>query len=69
VALLFEGYVADPRSLVEFPECVAFFRAVDRQWSYWLHFLVARPDSLNLAFLLLADVRPLPRGGDQRSFG
>jgi hypothetical protein len=68
VALLFEGYDSDPRSLVEIPECVAFFRAVDRQWSYWLHFLVARPDALNLAFLLLADVRPLSLDGDRRTF-
>lgn len=68
VALMFEGYDADPRSLVEIPECVAFFRAVDRQWSYWLHFLVARPDALNLAFLLLADVRPLSLGSDHRTF-
>jgi hypothetical protein len=68
VGLLFEGYDADPRSLVEIPECVAFFRAVDCQWSHWLHFLVARPDALNLAFLLLADVRPLSLDGDRRSF-
>lgn len=68
VALMFEGYDSDPRSLVEIPECVAFFRAVDREWSYWLHFLVARPDALNLAFLLLADVRPLSLGSDRRTF-
>ncbi len=68
MALMFEGYDTDPRSLVEIPECVAFFRAVDRQWSYWLHFLVARPDALNLAFLLLADIRPLAIAGDSRTF-
>jgi hypothetical protein len=68
VALMFEGYDSDTRSLVEIPECVAFFRAVDREWSYWLHFLVARPDALNLAFLLLADVRPLSLNSDRRTF-
>jgi hypothetical protein len=68
VVLLFDGYDADPRSLVEILECVDFFRAVDRQWSYWLHFLVARPDALNLAFLLLAEVRPLSLDSEHRTF-
>lgn len=34
-----EGYDDDPRPLPLIPECVRFFRAVDAQWGYWLHFL------------------------------
>ena len=51
--LLFEGYDADPRNLREIPACVSFFREVDRQWSYWLHFLVPSADMINLALLML----------------
>lgn len=68
VALMFEGYDADARSLVEIPECVRFFRAVDRQWSYWLHYLMPQPDVLNLAVLLLADVQMMSVEGDRRQF-
>src|SRR6218665_1424675 len=41
-----EGYDDDPRPLVLIPECVRFFRAVDAQWSYWLHFLLPLCDQL-----------------------
>lgn len=68
VALMFEGYDADPRSLVEIPECVRFFRAVDRQWSYWLHFLMPQPDVLNLVVLLLVDVQMTSVESDLRQF-
>lgn len=50
----FDGYDADPRELYQIPECSAFFRAVDRQWSYWLHFL--EPSLIGIARALLDDV-------------
>ena len=68
MALMFEGYDADPRSLVEIPACVQFFRALDQQWSYWLHFLIPRPDVLNLALLMLVDVEPRMLDVDRRAF-
>ncbi len=61
MVVLVEGYDDDPRPLLLIPECVRFFRAVDAQWNYWLHFLLPLPDQLNLILLLLADVAPLPR--------
>jgi len=58
-----EGYDDDPRPLLLIPECVRFFRAVDAQWNYWLHFLLPLPDQLNLILLMLMDVQPLSRQG------
>jgi hypothetical protein len=57
MVLMFEGYDTDARSLVEIPACVRFFRAIDREWSYWLHFLVPAPDVISLALLMLLDVK------------
>lgn len=68
IALMFEGYDAGPRPLVETPDCVRFFRAVDQLWGYWLYFLMPQPDVLNLAVLLLADLRHLPLGNDHCKF-
>lgn len=65
MVLMFSGYDEDPRPLVRIPECVRFFRAVDRQWSYWLHFLRPDPEVLNLAMLLLVDVEPTASGAGQ----
>lgn len=58
-----EGYDDDLRPLVLIPECVRFFRAVDAQWGYWLHFLLPLPDQLNLILLMLLDVEPLSQQG------
>ncbi len=63
-----EGYDNDLRPLVLIPECVRFFRAVDAQWSYWLHFLLPLPDQLNLILLMLLEVEPLSRDGPAISY-
>ncbi len=63
VVIQVDGYDHDPRPLLLIPECVRFFRAVDAQWSYWLHFVMPLPDQLNLILLMLVDVRPLLRRG------
>lgn len=63
MVLQIEGYDADPRPLVQIPECVRFFRAVDAQWNYWLHFLLPLPDQLQLIVLMLTDVRVQERRG------
>lgn len=57
VAIHVSGYDDDPRPLVLIPDCVSFFRAVNAQWQYWLHFLVPDADLLKLIVLLLIDVR------------
>lgn len=57
VLLLFAGYDDDPRPLVQIPDCTRFFRAIDAQWSYWLHFLMPDPEVLRLALLMRVDVR------------
>lgn len=52
------GYDDDPRPLVLIPEVVRFFRAVDAQWSYWLHFLMPEEvDQIRLILLMLVDVK------------
>ena len=56
VLLQVGGYDDDPRPLAQIPECVRFFRAVDGQWNYWLHFLVPDPDHLMFIVLMLVDV-------------
>lgn len=56
VVLMFGGYDDDARPLVQVPECVRFFRDVDAQWCYWLHFLLPDPELLRLALLLQLDV-------------
>lgn len=66
--LMFEGYDTDTRSLVEIPACVRFFRAIDREWSYWLHFLVPAPDVISLALLMLLDVKVGARDKDRSAF-
>lgn len=63
-----EGYDDDPRPLLLIPECVRFFRAVDAQWNYWLHFLLPLPDQLNLILLMLVDVLPLSRKRGEISY-
>lgn len=65
MTLMFAGYDDDPRPLPQIPECVRFFRAVDRQWSYWLHFLRPEPDVLNFAMLMLLDVDASAVGAGQ----
>lgn len=67
VVLLFSGYESDPRPLPGIPECVWFFRGVDAQWSYWLHFLVPDPEVLRLPVLLSVDVHS--RAGRSREIG
>lgn len=62
VVLMFNGYDADPRALPQIPECVRFFRNVDSQWSYWLHFLLPDPEVLRLAVLLIVDAQVSARG-------
>ncbi|CAM3421851.1 hypothetical protein [Paracidovorax anthurii] len=59
------GYDGDPRPLVQIPECVRFFRALDARWGYWLHFLLPEPDVLKLILLMLVDVEPQPGEGGQ----
>lgn len=54
--LTVEGYDDDPRPLLLIPECIRFFRAIDAQWSHWLHFLLPQPDQLKLILLMLVDV-------------
>lgn len=68
MTLMFSGYDDDPRPLVQIPECVMFFRAIDRQWSYWLHFLRPDPDVLNLAMLMLLDVQVSEIGAGQAGY-
>lgn len=51
------GYDDDPRPLSQVPECVRFFRAVDRQWGYWLHFIMPEPEELMFILFMLLDVR------------
>lgn len=58
----------DERTAKRISECVRFFRAVDRQWSYWLHYPMPRPDVLNLAVRLLADIQTMPVESDRRQF-
>jgi hypothetical protein len=62
MAFAFAGYDEDSRPVVQIPECVRYFRAVDRQWNYWLHFLRPDPEVLNLAMLLLLDVEAVAAG-------
>lgn len=57
VAIHVSGYDDDPRPLVLIPECMSFFRAVNAQWKYWLHFLIPDADLLKLIVLLLIDVQ------------
>lgn len=57
VAIHVSGYDDDPRPLVLVPECMSFFRAVNVQWKYWLHFLVPDADLIKLIVLLLVDVQ------------
>lgn len=52
-----DGYDDDPRELFEIPQAVSFFRAVTREWPYWLHFCLKRPDALGVILNLLVDVR------------
>jgi len=68
MVLQVEGYDADPRPLVQIPECVRFFRAVDAQWNYWLHFLLPMPDQLQLIVLMLTDLRVQERHGAMISY-
>ena len=63
-----EGYDDDPRPLPLIPECVRFFRAVDAQWGYWLHFLLPLPDQLKLIVLMLVDAEPQPGQGAAVSY-
>lgn len=56
MVLQVEGYDDDPRPLLLIPECVRFFRAVDKQWNHWLHFLLPQPEQLRLILLMLVDV-------------
>lgn len=65
VVLMFSGYDQDPRPLLEVPECVRFFRNVDKHWSYWLHFLVPDPEVLRLPLMLRLDVQACIRGNLQ----
>lgn len=58
MVLQVEGYDDDPRPLVLIPEVVRFFRAVDAQWSYWLHFLMPEEvEQIRLILLMLVDVK------------
>lgn len=61
MVLQVEGYDHDPRPLVLIPEVVRFFRAVDAQWNYWLHFLMPEVDQLRLILLMLVDVEQVTR--------
>lgn len=63
VVLQINGYDDDPRPLVQIPECVRFFRAVDAQWRYWLHFLLPIPDQLQLIVLMLIDLQVQEKRG------
>lgn len=63
VVLMFSGYDNDPRPLVQIPECTRFFRSIDAQWSYWLHFLLPDREMLRLALLMSVDVRVCERKG------
>jgi hypothetical protein len=68
VVLMFDGYDGDPRALPQIRECVRFFRSVDSQWSYWLHFLLPDPEVLRLAVLLTVDVQVRARGRAQAGY-
>lgn len=59
LVLEFEGYDADRRELFEIPEVVRFIRALTAQWSSWLHFLLAHPEThqFGLLYALLCDVK------------
>lgn len=65
MALQVEGYDDDPRPLAQIPECVRFFRAVDAQWNYWLHFLLPMADQIRLIFLMLVDMQAQEQHGAQ----
>lgn len=65
VALVVDGYDHDPRELVQIPEVVAFFRAVDAAWPYWLHFMSPEHESLQLALHLLVDLTPVRASGGE----
>lgn len=65
MVLQVEGYDADPRPLALIPECVRFFRAVDAQWHYWLHFLLPLADQIQLIFLMLVDMQVQEQHGAQ----
>lgn len=56
VIIQVDGYDADPRPLISIPEVQRFFRAVDKHWSYWLHFLIPEIGQIQLILLMLVDV-------------
>lgn len=57
VALVFEGYDDDPRAMPTVVEAQTFFKAIDKEWSYWAHFLCHADDSIQIALGLVADAR------------
>jgi hypothetical protein len=58
--LWFSGWDEDPRELAQIPEVVSFFRSVNAQWKYWLHFLHKPGTMITLCLQLLCDVQAAP---------
>lgn len=53
VAMVFAGWDADPREVVEIPEVRRYFASLTEAWPYWLHFIEKVGDSLPLVLGLL----------------
>lgn len=61
LVVVIDGYNDDPRELTAIPEVVEFIRAIDREWSYWFHFLSTEHDSLMLVLHMLLHLAPVSR--------
>ncbi len=48
MALVIDGYIDDPRELVDIGEVRAFLRGLDRHWPYWAFFFNQVDDSIKL---------------------
>jgi len=57
------GYDSDPRELYEIAECVAFFRAVNKQWSQWFHFAEKDGPTIGIVLRMLCDAKDREHNG------
>lgn len=55
LVLWVSGYDHDPRELWQIPEVCRFFRAVDAQWNFWVHFAMCQGGVPSLITSLLCD--------------
>lgn len=51
----FEGFNDHSLEVHQIPECIAFFRAIHKEWPYWIHFMTPQRDSMATLLLMICD--------------